>query len=57
MDGGHLKTLRDLGMSLGWGRGGPMIDFAGFDHQMEVGKWKLANGIVGGGWGIFPDGS
>ena len=35
---GELKTLRDLGMSLGWGSGGPTIDFAGFDHQMEVGK-------------------
>jgi len=30
MDGGHLKTLRDRGMSLGSGNFGPTIHFAGF---------------------------
>jgi hypothetical protein len=33
MDGGHLKTLRDRGMSLGSGNFGPTIDFAGFGRD------------------------
>ena len=38
MDGGHLKTLRDLGMSLGSGNFGPTIHFAGFRDSRGTGS-------------------